>query len=272
MTQVLIYTDLDATLIDAKTGGFEPAQGMINHLNQSGIPWMLNSSRTTSELLHLRKQMGNCHPFGAEHGGAVCVPKGYFDPAPVPLEHEVKVDYLGLNYKSILYELVELKDLHDFSFVGMDDISVTDLAKESGMSLDMSILAKHRMASEAILWLDDQRSLLHFEEVLNERGLRLTKGARFYFITSERSDKGGAVTWLNFNFHQHIPNKTPKTIGIGDSPNDLSLLAQVDLPVVVAPPRGSRLEFDHPHTIYTEASGPAGWAEGVQKALKQMGL
>jgi len=270
LTQVLIYTDLDATLIDAKSGSFEPAKPMINQINQMGIPWMLNSSRTASELLHLRKQMDNRHPFAAEHGGAVCVPKGYYAPDPVPLDHEVKIDYLGLNYKSILYELVEIKDLHDFSFVGMDDISVTDLSKESGLPLEISILAKQRLASEAILWLDDQRSLVHFEELLIERGLRLTKGARFYFITSERSDKGGAITWLNFNFHQHIPDKSPVTIGVGDSLNDLSLLSQVDVPVVVAPPRGSSMQFDHPKVIYTESSGPAGWAEGVSKALQQL--
>jgi len=151
-------------------------------------------------------------------------------------------------------------------------MSIPDLTRETGLSLEVAIQAKHRLASEALVWLDRAELLDHFKATLAERGLRLVKGGRFYFVISERADKGGAVTWINFNYQAQDKSRPLKTVGIGDGPNDLDLLNQVDLPVVVAPPRGSRLAFDKPGTIFTEKSGPEGWAEGVEKALAQLGL
>jgi len=270
--RLLFYSDLDATLLEARTGSFEAAKPMIKKLEALGIPLILNSSRTAPEMLHLRREMNNRHPFAAEHGGAVCTPVGYFEGQKIPLDHEVKMDYLGLHYKSILHHLIELKDLHDFSFLGFDDMSIPDLTRETGLSLEVAIQAKHRLASEALVWLDRAELLDHFKATLAERGLRLVKGGRFYFVISERADKGGAVTWINFNYQAQDKSRPLKTVGIGDGPNDLDLLNQVDLPVVVAPPRGSRLAFDKPGTIFTEKSGPEGWAEGVEKALAQLGL
>lgn len=269
---VLIYTDLDATLIDAKTGDFSPALPLLKELEERGLPVLLNSSRTVSELLHLRKQMGNRHPFAAEHGGAVCVPKGYFEGAQIEVDHPVKMDYLGLNHPAIMAQIQELKDLHDYSFIGFDDLSVTDLADETGLSMELAIKAKSRMASEALLWLDSVDAMEHFEEALAERQLKLVKGGRFYYVIFERADKGGAINWINFNFHEACPDAKIKTIGIGDSANDLALLEGVDLPVVVAPPRGQALELSRPNTLYTQASGPLGWVEGVKKALEHLGL
>ncbi|MDT8448285.1 MAG: HAD-IIB family hydrolase [bacterium] len=272
MEKLLIYTDLDATLIDAKSGDFSLALPLLKELEKRGIPVMLNSSRTASELLHLRKELGNCHPFGAEHGGTVCVPQGYFNGAAVAVEHEVKMDYLGLNYKAILDQLIELKDLHDYSFLGFTDLSVTDLADETGMDVEMAIKAKSRMASEALLWLDSVDALQHFESCLAQRQLKLVKGGRFYYVIFERADKGGAIHWINFNFHEAQPQTKFRTIGIGDSSNDLALLAHVDQPVVVVPPRGKALDLERPGTLYTKAAGPKGWVEGVQAALESLGV
>lgn len=272
MSHLIIYTDLDATLIEHTTQDFTPALPMLKELNRKAIPLILNSSRTVPELLHLRKEMDNRHPFGAENGGAVCTPVAYFSGPQVALDHEIKIDYLGLNYKAILEALQELKDLHDFSYIGTNDFSVPNLAEETNMSLEMAIKAKSRVCSEALLWLDSKESMIHFEGQLAERNLRLIKGGRFYYVISKRADKGGAVSWINFNFAEAHPSDSFFTVGIGDSLNDLPLLKSVDLPVVVKPPRGEALNLEHPKAIYTEQSGPLGWVEGVEKVLERLKL
>ncbi len=57
-----------------------------------------------------------------------------------------------------------------------------------------------------------------------------------------------------------------KTIGIGDSLNDLSMLEKVDIPILVLKPNG---DYDQginlPNLIFADGVGPLGWNSSILK-------
>ena len=76
------------------------------------------------------------------------------------------------------------------------------------------------------------------------------------------SDKGGAVEWLIKRFTA-LRGSSPLSLGLGDGPNDITMLETVDQAVVI---RGCHALNVEPHNsaLYrTNATGPTGWAEGV---------
>src|SRR4030042_5645191 len=76
--KVIIFTDLDGTLLDRDTYSFAPAQPALDMIRKKGIPLVFSSSKTRAEMELYRERAGNDHPFIAENGGAVFVPSHYF--------------------------------------------------------------------------------------------------------------------------------------------------------------------------------------------------
>ena len=76
--KLVIFTDLDGTLLDRNTYSFEPAQSTLHLIKQKNIPLVLSSSKTRAEIEFYRRRLENDHPFISENGGAVFIPRDYF--------------------------------------------------------------------------------------------------------------------------------------------------------------------------------------------------
>jgi predicted mannosyl-3-phosphoglycerate phosphatase (HAD superfamily) len=79
--QLVVFTDLDGTLLDHQTYSFQAARPMINKLLRLGIPIVINTSKTRAETEILSRRLKLNHPFIVENGGAVFIPEGCFEPA-----------------------------------------------------------------------------------------------------------------------------------------------------------------------------------------------
>ena len=55
----------------------------------------------------------------------------------------------------------------------------------------------------------------------------------------------------------------PLTLALGDGPNDVSMLEHVDQAVVIRGSHDLKVSPDQPALYRSEATGPAGWAEGL---------
>ncbi len=87
------------------------------------------------------------------------------------------------------------------------------------------------------------------------------------------TDKGQACRRLIDCYRRRHDERSAdvKTIGIGDSPNDLSMLAVVDHPVVVQKPDGSYDPSIHlPNLIHAPGIGPVGWNRAVLDLLRRL--
>ena len=78
-TQLLVFTDLDGTLLDHYTYSAKPALEALNVLKAHGIPVIFNTSKTAVECQAISASLGLCDPFVVENGSAIYYPKHHFD-------------------------------------------------------------------------------------------------------------------------------------------------------------------------------------------------
>jgi len=99
------------------------------------------------------------------------------------------------------------------------------------------------------------------------KGFTVTQGDRFFYLTGNH-DKGTAVKIL-LDLYRRIDGKLT-TVGLGNSANDFPLFCQVDRPILV---RRSDQAWDSeiteklPFIERTEAAGPLGWNEAIDRIL-----
>ena len=57
MTNFLVFTDLDGTLLDHHSYSYEEAMPAVRALVEAGSPLIFNSSKTAAEIKQLRHEM-----------------------------------------------------------------------------------------------------------------------------------------------------------------------------------------------------------------------
>jgi len=55
---LVVFTDLDGTLLDEETYSWEAAEPALAMLRERGIPWVMVTSKTRAEVEVLRERMG----------------------------------------------------------------------------------------------------------------------------------------------------------------------------------------------------------------------
>ena len=75
MRDIVVFTDLDGTLLDASTYSFEAARPALDALRQQDIPLVLVSSKTRAEIEPIRGRLKQVHPFITENGGGCLYPE-----------------------------------------------------------------------------------------------------------------------------------------------------------------------------------------------------
>ena len=272
MSRLIVFTDLDGTLLDHDDYSFEAARPALAQLEALNIPVILTTSKTATEVLSLRRELDNHHPFIVENGGTIVIPKEYFKTATLPHAANEDAEFiyyqLVTSYREIIKLLHALREEYGFKFTGFADMRPTELAKETGLSLDYAILAKRRDSTEPIKWQGDDKSLQLLKDKLAEHNLNIVQGGRFMHVRAN-VDKADGVEILIDAFQKEYPDSDWTSIGLGDGGNDLGMLNLVDQAVVIKPKTGtSPLVVDNPNSLITDVSGPAGWNRAMLQLLE----
>jgi len=260
----VLFTDLDGTLLHPHTYSFEAAKPALEALQREGIPLVLCTSKTRSEVEFWRRRLGNADPFIVENGGAVYIPSGYF-PFPVPEARErdgYEVVEFGTPYPELVETLRICARESGCEVMGFHDMSVAELAVCTLLPVRQAELAKQREYDEAfeIRGTGSYRLL----EAIEAHGLRWTRGDRFYHITGP-NDKAAAVRILTTLFARAFGSAV--TVGVGDGHNDATFLNTVDIPVIVQSRFATALARAVPHSLVSLAPGPHGWNDAVLQVL-----
>lgn len=270
-TAVIVFSDLDGTLLDHDTYRFDPARPALALLGRENIPLILCSSKTRLEMEWYRQRLGVSSPFIVENGAAVFVPRATLKIADHPYREErgFQVVEFGLPYDQLVRALKEIREETRLNLIGFSEMSVQDVVRYSGLDQAQAGKAQKRDYSEPFILVDTEAPLQALEQSVKRRRLTLARGGRFYHLMGD-NDKGRAVRWLTARYRKENPNLV--SIGLGDSPNDLPLLDNVDIPVLVKKPSGRHEVWrTEKEVFYTEGIGPAGWNEALLTLFKKGG-
>lgn len=265
-TPWLVFTDLDGTLLDHDSYTWQPAAAWLARLAEVGIAVIPTTSKTREELLALRDELGlAATPFIAENGAVIGLPASWQharldrDPS-APDGLIVKTPSLDIGF--IRSRLEVLRERLGVRFRGMGELSLDTLCELTSLSADKARQAQAREGSEPLLWDDDEAALTRFRRALESDGLRLTRGGRFWHVMGA-VDKGQAVCWL-VERYTALRGVRPSSVGLGDGPNDVSLLEAIDHPILVRGKHEAVVDIAGSMTLYrTQQPGPEGWAEGI---------
>lgn len=263
--QLLIATDLDGTLLDHHNYSFEPALPALKMIRKLGIPLILNTSKTWSEVEQIRAELGNNDPFIVENGAGVIVPEdlsALTTNESVQNQNNMLLKSFGTNLQDILTKLAQLKAESSYRFSGFSEMSDTEISERTGLTRDQAFMAKDRQFSEPIVWQDNDQKWQQFSQQIIQSGLQILRGGRFFHI-SAGGDKGSALLWLK-QCYARLWKHSPRLIAAGDSQNDLAMLNIADTAVVVRSPVNQPLTLEnHTHVITTDETGPTGWNQAM---------
>jgi len=270
--KILIFTDLDGTLLDHYNYQTAPAEKMIERLASNDIPIIPNSSKTLPEILLIREQLKLTTPFIIENGAAVYIPVNYFQQQPkdTNLENGFWVKAFCKDKDHWLKLLSDSGELFTNAFQGFTEMSDSQLAELTGLSIENAAMAKQRQYGEPINWLGDETLKNEFIKKMDLLGAQVLQGGRFLHI-SGACDKGKAQSWLaeQYLHNESNPDITEtETIALGDGKNDIAMLEQASIAVQVRSPVHDFPQLKRTNNVYqSEEYGPAGWAECLDDIL-----
>lgn len=254
---LLVYTDLDGTLIDHTTYEWSPAKPALDALRDAGGAVILASSKTAAEVGPLQSELSLAHfPAIVENGAGVLMP-------------DTKAKTETSDYAKIRTIIDAITPHLRTQFTGFGDMTVAQVIATTGLPAAGAVLAKKRSFSEPGVWSGTPDDRLAFEAMLAESGVFTRMGGRFLTL-SFGCKKSDHITSINALYRPKV------TIALGDAPNDIEMLEAADFGVIVANPHHMplpQLKGEAEGRITrTETAGPKGWNTAVLDILARLEL
>lgn len=256
-SRMIVFSDLDGTLLDHETYSFEPARPALDRLKREGHVLVLASSKTAAEIAPLRDAMGFSHCPAIVENGAGILAAGEGDKRDGPTRHD-----------EIRQALSELPETLRKNFAGFSDWDVAEIATRTGLPLEQAEKAAQRRFSEPGIWSgsDDEREA--FVTRLSQSGITGVRGGRF-FTLSHGSTK---ATQMDAVMSMFSEDGAPAfVVALGDAPNDIPMLDKADLGIIIANPAHAGIApmaGEATGAIVRSAKpGPEGWNEEMLRVL-----
>ncbi|WP_068108676.1 HAD-IIB family hydrolase [Tropicimonas marinistellae] len=252
---LIVFSDLDGTLLDHATYSPAPARAALDRLRAAAIPLVLASSKTAVEIDVLRREIGcEAYPAIVENGA------GLLEADPT----ESDTDYTRL--RAALDQVTPDLRAH---FAGFADLGVDGVALATGLAPEDAANASRRQFSEPGLWNGSNAELDSFLQELEALGVSARHGGRFLTLSfgGTKADRMAEVASRYDN---------PPKLALGDAPNDREMIEAADYGVIVANPHGTPLPplpGEAAGRIHrTSAPGPEGWNSAVLDLLDSLNI
>lgn len=270
--RLLVFTDLDGTLLDHHDYSHAAADAMLAELARMNVPVVPATSKTVAEMLVIREELDNHHPFIIENGAAVYIPEDYFAICPADT-----VIINGFRVKSFTepvqywYSLVTaMQKEYAGCFTTFQQAGIEGIMKLTGLDADSAKRAAQRHFSEPVSWQGTAQQKESFIKQLEARGARILQGGRFMHVSGD-CDKGRALRWLTAQYRVNEPGSEIVSVAAGDSQNDIAMLEAADIALLVRSPVNEMPVLERQqHCIRSSAYGPEGWVEGMNIVLDFM--
>lgn len=270
MKRLIIFTDLDGTLLDHETYDFTAADKALKLIDKHAIPLVLCSSKTAVEIRSLQKKLNLKQVFICENGAGVVSATGEYL-------------YAKPSYSEIVKFLSSLKN--DFSFLGFSQMTIEQVMENTGLDSVSAEQSKQRDFSEPLVWQDTEERKATFLKILNDNGFMAQQGGRFLTVNRKGClNKGSAMQYVvNEYFCSETLSNSEQfdVMALGDSPNDLSMLNLADIAVILPSAKKSQMLLDDnlgskslnssnvKQVLTPSGLGPRGWQQAMDQILPQ---
>ncbi|MGB3136175.1 MAG: HAD-IIB family hydrolase [Nodosilinea sp.] len=268
----IVFTDLDGTLLNGETYAYQAVLPTLAQLAALDVPVVPVTSKTRQEVAQLRRDAGLRDPFVVENGSAVYLPTGQARFALPPGEDSegYRVLQLGCNYVTARAGLKAIAQTLGPPLKGFGDWSIDQVVQLTGLSSSEAKQAKAREFSEPFMTPKNVPAE-QLREAVEAMGFRVVIGDRFSHLIGADAGKGNALRQLVQLYQTNNPDaQAVATIGLGNSPNDLDMLENVDYPVVLPGAHGPHPQLADRGWTIAPAPAPEGWAAAVETAIAKL--
>ncbi len=255
----ILFSDLDGTLLDAKTYGFAGAEPALAALGSTeSFPLILMTSKTAEETLGYVRALETGESFSVENGGGIYIAKHRVAvPPPGSIADGAyhRLDQ-GAPIERLSAFLLEFNHRYGTAIRALTDLTVDEAASATGLAPEEAARALRRAFDLPLLLPPGAESALDdLRAEAEAAGLTIVDGGLFPHLKGP-SDKGSAFDLLLP--HYRGPGGT-RTVALGDSANDGPMLTKADVAVLIPRSDGSwdaRLAGAAPESSPCAASGP----------------
>lgn len=270
ISKLVIFTDLDGTLLDKKTYKWDKALPAIKLCKEKDIPIVIVSSKTRAEIECIHKDIALSDPFVSENGGGIFFPlhTHTVPPPEADPDNGLKKLSFGLPYDTLVKGLREIREELKINLIGFSDMDIETISRLTGLDTIKAKQAAKREYDEPFIIKESSFDINKLHKSAQKRGMTIIEGGRFFHLQGQNS-KGKAVKRL-IQWYRKLKGNT-LSVGLGDSPNDFSMLSQVDCPVLIRSQRTfPELNKELPHLKITDETGPSGWNSAILDILDSL--
>jgi len=233
----LLFTDLDATVLDENYNFKIPALETLRYAHSKNFVIIFTSSKTFKEEQCFSARLRIPVIYTVENGSAIYIPENILKKNTTESRcRKIVLSSLSISYiRKILFSLQNTCPGLKF----YQNSTLKEVEQFTGLPSHLAKLAKMREHTETIFKGYSRK----VEEHLLSNGIFSQKGSRFVSI-GDRTDKGKAAKKL-MSFLKNNGYIIERTVGIGDGPNDISLLKVVNEPYIV----GDKITLDRARNI-----------------------
>ena len=256
--KILIFTDLDGSLLHRDTFKFDEIKDYLRELLSTGINIVPNTSKTEKEILEFIYELGSSLPYISENGAVINGMNLLNKELPKELILSREKDDLLNIFKNIVpinlqnkcNWLEEMNKKNQSLIFGLDD-------KKLKMALD-------RKYTIPLLFNGTKNERNKLSNIIKKEGLYLQEGGRVINLT-DRTNKAKALQ-VFVRFYKKY-QKNVKTIAVGDNYNDLKMLKTSDFPCLVFNDQFTLDEIPIKNLIISNKPSPEGWTDVIKLAL-----
>lgn len=259
----IVFSDLDGTILDKNTYSYNQSLNSIHWLKENSIPLIFCSAKTRAEMESLRNEIGVKDPYIVENGSAIIIPKDYFSSNSGEENGESITIEIGArleNFRSRLTAVLESRGIKYESFAEMTNDA---LSKYTGLTPYQAELARKREYTMTLIFPRNEERM-RARAAIESIGLNCFSGSKTLTI-GDGGNKGSAVRKLSELYAREYQDLT--SYAFGDGENDMSMLNEVDFPILVQNAPGKWTEGRLQRIIKIPLVGPEGFAKGVAEIV-----
>ena len=258
---ILIFTDLDGTLLHRDTFTFEEIKNYIKDIISDRVFVIPNTSKTDKEILSFNQKLGEALPYIAENGSAI---KG-----------------LNLINKDLPKELILSKEKDELISIFEREVPehlkikckwLSKMNKETqlkilGLPEDQLTNALDRKYTVPFIFNGNKSEINELSKILKSKGLTTQEGGRVINLCDKVNKAKAMQIFIRF-FKKN--NENIKTIAVGDNYNDLDMLKISDYPCLVFNDQFRLDQIFIDNLISTNKPSPEGWADVIKMAMEKI--